>query len=153
MTYVRESVAMAQSHDIPHAYHHGQLPPIFMPNHNSHNRHNHMTILNNNHNYYIKLGGMVGYGKDSRWQDKLKRQKWRFGNWSNSGKSLTIPSKQTTDGKQARREEGTDQGTTQSEINGRKQVLGSNITNRRLNIIHADVVLRQQIIRDRWQSM
>ena len=63
MTARRESVDMYQSHDIHHESRHVQCPRTYMPNHGANNIHSPINRLNNNHNYYVKLGSRSDMGK------------------------------------------------------------------------------------------
>ena len=54
MTAGRESVVMAQSHDICHEYDCGQQPNLPIHNHNTHRIHNTIDCINKSHNFYVK---------------------------------------------------------------------------------------------------
>ena len=59
MTAIRESMKMAQNHDLHHESHHGQCPPHYMNNKNSHNIHNPINFYYDNHTFYVNLGSRL----------------------------------------------------------------------------------------------
>ena len=56
MTFGRELLEIAQSHDMNNETHHGKLPPPSMHNHGDSKRHNTISWCSNNHSFHVKQG-------------------------------------------------------------------------------------------------
>ena len=115
---------MSQSHDIGHETHHFQHQPPSMNDNHTHNRHNHINILINNNNFYVKQQRRV-FIREFKGDKRNKRRKMLIWKWIKFRDKSGKPFKEKTEKVQAIKESGTAQNTTKDRIKGWKKGLVS----------------------------